>query len=121
MLRDTTPAHKGLAPSEKIHLLFATYSKFNFKFGIFKELTTSARCSCRAHTSAKSQAATQAKYAFVPPAPYLPLWAIPHIKKQLITYVANGKRFEDDNEYICATLCKAGFKSVAFKHERNPG
>jgi hypothetical protein len=47
--------------------------------------------------------------------------ASPYIKKQLITYVANGKRFENDNEYICATLCKAGFKSVAFKHERNPG
>ena len=52
---------------------------------------------------------------------WLPVRRNPPYRKQLITYVANGKRFENDNEYICATLCKAGFKSVAFKHERNPG
>jgi len=55
MLPDTTPAHKGLAPSGKLHLLFATYSKFTFKFGTFQELATSARCSCRGHTPAKPQ------------------------------------------------------------------
>jgi len=53
--KDTPPAHKGFAPSGQIHLLFATYSKFNFKFGIFQELTTSVRCLCRAHTTPKPQ------------------------------------------------------------------
>ena len=41
--------------------------------------------------------------------------------KQLITYSANGKHFDDDIRYICITLCKADLSSVAFKHERNPG
>lgn len=49
MLRGTPPAHKGLAPSGQMHLLFTTYSKFNFKFEISQELTTSVGCLCRTH------------------------------------------------------------------------
>jgi len=59
MLRDVTPAHKGLSPSGKIRTCSQISStKIKFVFLTFsKSFETGARCLCRAHTRAKSKRA----------------------------------------------------------------
>jgi len=55
MLPGVTPAHKGLTPSGKIHLLKLCLIKFICIFKLFQQLSAGALCSCKAHTMCKFQ------------------------------------------------------------------